>query len=190
MLPGFFAGGAALQLGSGRTLGPSPRLMTPDRRAFRTGVLTGMACCLSAPTGPQATGPVGQGCRGSGPHTHSLLHFICFTNINQPNYRSLNFTSKRASPPKRHRRGTTLPNCDRRLILGESGEAWENLGGRTSWCTHKHYWGNCERPQTLSQPRRKQDPRGWQVGEPCWGGQSREPLTLGDQRSRESTDGG
>ena len=80
MLPGFFAGGAALQLGSGRTLGPSPRLMTPDRRAFRTGVLTGMACCLSASTGPPATGPVGQGCRGSGPHTHSLLHFICFTN--------------------------------------------------------------------------------------------------------------
>ena len=43
MLPGPFAGRAALQLRSRRTLGPSPRLMTPDRRGFRTGALTGMA---------------------------------------------------------------------------------------------------------------------------------------------------
>ena len=73
MLPGPFAGRAALQLRSRRTLGPSPRLMTPDRRGFRTGALTGMACLFGCSHRSPSYRTGGAGVSWCRTHTHSLL---------------------------------------------------------------------------------------------------------------------
>ena len=88
MLPGPFAGRAALQLRSRQTLGPSPRLMTPDRRGFRTGALTGMACSFgcSHRSPSYRTGGAGVSWCRTHNYTQPFVYFICFTIINQPNY--------------------------------------------------------------------------------------------------------